>query len=95
MVNNGENNVSVTEVDLDHGVSAGIRLRSIGNGMIPIFEEHTARIDSRLSLEEWDKLPYMERAMIIATHRVKNAISNLQQEAEIRESERKANKGRR
>jgi hypothetical protein len=80
---------NVTEVELDHGVSAGIGLRSFGNGMVSVFEEQDVRIDNKMSLAEWDELPYMERVIIIATKRVKRAMKNLQAEAEIRESKRK------
>ena len=80
---------SVTEVELEHGVSAGIGLRSLGNGMIPVFEEQDVRIENRMSLAEWDEVPYMERVMIIAVSRIRKAISNLQSEAEIRDADRK------
>jgi len=74
----------VTEVELDHGISAGIRLRSLGNGMIPVFEEHEVRVDNKMSLTEWDELPYMERVIIVAVSRIKKSMSNLQAEAELR-----------
>ena len=83
---------NVTEVELDHGISAGIGLRSLGKGMIPVFEEQDVRIENKMNLTEWDELPYMERVIIIAVSRTKRAVSNLQAEAEIRNSER--NKGR-
>jgi len=60
--------------------------------MIPVFEEHNVRIDNKMSLAEWDELPYMERVIIVAVHRIRNSISNLQSEAEIRNADR--NKGR-
>ena len=84
---------NVTEIELDHGINAGIRLRSIGKGMVPLFEEHEIRIENKMSLEDWDKIPYMERAIIIAVSRTKRAITNLQSEAEIRDSDTKAAKG--
>ena len=62
--------------------------------MIPVFEEQDVRIENRMSLSEWDALPYMERVIIVAVSRTRRAISNLQSEAEIRESEKKAGKGR-
>ena len=80
---------NVTEAELEHGISAGIGLRSFGNGMIPVFEEHDVRIENRMNLAEWDELPYMERVIIIAVSRTKRAISNLQAEAELKESKRK------
>ena len=81
---------NVTEVELEHGISAGIGLRSFGNGMIPVFEEHDVRIENRMTLAEWDELPYMERVIIIAVSRTKRAMSNLQAEAEARDIKRKS-----
>jgi len=81
---------NVTEVELEHGISAGIGLRSFGNGMIPVFEEHDVRIENRMNLAEWDELPYMERVIIIAVSRTKRAMSNLQAEAEARDIKRKS-----
>jgi len=78
---------SVTEIEPEHGISAGIHLRSIGNGMVPVYEEHVTRIENNMNLTEWDALPYMERVMVIAVTRVKHAIANLQAEAEIRKNE--------
>jgi len=57
--------------------------------MIPVFEEQDVRIENRMSLAEWDEVPYMERVMIIAVSRIRKAISNLQSEAEIRDADRK------
>ena len=88
-VNVDEINRNVTEVELEHGVSAGIGLRSLGKGMIPVFEEHDVRIDNKMSLTEWDKLPYMERVILVAMTRTRRAMSNLQSEAEIRNADRK------
>lgn len=93
MIPQDESYRNVTEIELDHGINAGIRLRSIGKGMVPVYEEHDIRIENKMSLEEWDKLPYMERAIIVAVSRVKRAMNNLHSEAEIRESESKS-KGR-
>jgi len=92
VVSQDESFQNVTEIELDHGISAGIRLRSIGNGMIPVFEEQEVRISNNLTLLQWDEIPYMERAMMVAVKRVRRSIDNLQSEAEIRESERKAKK---
>jgi hypothetical protein len=85
---------NVTGVELEHGISAGIHLRSLGKGMVSVFEEQDVRIESKMNLSEWDELPYMERVILVAMARTKRAMSNLQSEAEIRESDRKANKGR-
>ena len=89
----GEETRNVTGVELEHGISAGIHLRSLGKGMVSVFEEQDVRIENRMSLTEWDELPYMERVILVAMARTKRAMSNLQSEAEIRDSERKS-KGR-
>lgn len=65
-------------------------MRSLAKGLIPVYEEHSARISNSMSLNEWDELPYMERAIIVAMYRIKNSIGNLKAEAEIRESDAKA-----
>ena len=75
---------SVTEIELDHGVSAGIGLRSFGNGMISVFEVQNVRVQNKLSLDEWDEIPYMERVILVAVNRINRAMSNLQAEAELR-----------
>ena len=75
---------NVTEIELDHGVSAGIGLRSFGNGMISVFEVQNVRIQNKMSLSEWDDIPYMERVILVAVNRINRAISNLQAEAELR-----------
>jgi len=75
---------NVTEIELDHGVSAGIGLRSFGNGMISVFEVQNVRVQNKLSLDEWDEIPYMERVILVAVNRINRAMSNLQAEAELR-----------
>ena len=80
---------NITRIELEHGVSAGIRWRSIADDMIPIFEEHSARSEKGISMTDWYKMEPMERAMIVAIRRVENASKNLQAEAEI-----KANKAK-
>jgi len=90
----GEETRNVTGVELEHGISAGIHLRSLGKGMVSVFEEQDVRIENKMSLTEWDELPYMERVILVAMVRTKRAIDNLQTEAKIREEERMANKGR-
>lgn len=88
----GEVQENVTRIELDNGVSAGIYWRSIGVGMVPIFEEQAARLERNISLAEWASMPPMERALVIAVRRVDNAVKNLQTEAEVRASKRNMNK---
>ena len=82
----------MTEIELDHGVSAGIGLRSFGNGMISVFEVHNVRIANRMNLSEWDDIPYMERVILVAVNRINRAMSNLQGEAELRNAQQKGRK---
>lgn len=70
-------------------MSAGIRLRSLGIGMIPLYEEHEARLERNIDLGQWERMEVDEKAFIVAMRRVRIAISNLQTEAEIRNAERK------
>lgn len=92
-VSSGELEVNVTEVELEYGVSAGINLRSLGNGLVPIFEEHETREEAGYSMDAWYELSPMERAFAVARRRIRNAMKNLQAEAEIRQAKREANKG--
>lgn len=85
----GDVDVSVTKIELEHGVSAGIHLRSFVEGLIPFQEEHEARLERGIRLIEWESMPYMEKVLIVATRRVRRAMQNLQQEAEIDNMERK------
>lgn len=79
----------MTHIELDDAVSAGIKWGSIGIGMVPMFEENSARLERGYTLEAWSQLDSMEKAMIIAIRRIGNSMSNLQTEAEIRASKRK------
>lgn len=91
----GEDELPITEIELDHGVSAGIHLRSMGAGLIPIYEEHTARLERGIDLQEWAAMNVTEKALIVAVRRIRIAERNLQSEAEIAKSERDAKRGNR
>lgn len=67
-------------------MSAGVYLRSFGNinGMVPVFEEHEARLERNIGLDDWLKMNVDERALVIATRRVRIALGNLQNEAELK-----------
>jgi hypothetical protein len=80
----------VTEIELEHGVSAGIVWQALAPGMVPVYEEHSARLRAHISLSEWTGMSPMERAVAIALDRVGRAIENQQAEAEIRHMERKS-----
>lgn len=91
----GERDINVTEIELDHGVSAGVSLRLLGNGLAPVFEVEDARQENRISIQTWYfEMSEMERALIIARRRIDRAMKNLQTEAEIKKAEREANKNR-
>lgn len=80
----------VTQVELEHGIYSGVKLKSIGDGMVPMFEEHEARLERGIGLDAWGTMPLFEKALLIAHRRVRNAMSNLQTEAEMKDSERRA-----
>jgi len=75
-------------------VSAGVRLRSYGVDMVPLYEEHTARLEHKIGLEAWSEMAELDKALIVASRRVRIAIHNLQEEAQIRHSEREAKRKR-
>lgn len=86
----GEIDLPVTAVELEYAVYSGAKLKVLAEGMVPVFEEHLARMERGISLEAWGTMPLYEKAMIIALRRIHNALQNLQNEAEIRDAERKA-----
>lgn len=84
----GELETNITRIELEHGVSAGIRWRSLGRDMVPIFEEHMARDEKGIRMKDWYAMEPMERAMVIAVRRISNAAKNQQAEAEIKDAKR-------
>jgi hypothetical protein len=82
----------VTQVELDYGISAGIQLCMIGIDMVPVQEEHEARLERGIGLDAWSRMPMMEKALIVAVRRIRNAMSNIRTEAEIRQAERNMKK---
>lgn len=88
----GEREVPVTEIELDYGISAGIHLQSIGTDMVPLQEEHDARLERGIDLNTWCGMDVLEKALIVAHRRNRIAIQNLHTEAEIRKAERDAKK---
>jgi hypothetical protein len=67
-------------------VSAGIGLRALSAGMVPIYEEHSARLDRGISVDAWLNMTETEKALIIASRRIATQMQNLQTEAEIRKA---------
>lgn len=91
----GEVQESITRIELDNGISAGIHWRVLGPDLVPIFEEHEARLERNIGLKDWYAMDSMERAMVIAVRRLQIATKNQQTEAEIRAANRRAKKGSR
>jgi hypothetical protein len=91
----GEIDESVTRIELNETVSAGIKWRKLDTGMVPIFEEHTVRMERGYSLEAWYSLNPMERAIVVAQKRLENSMKNLQSEAEAKHAKKQAQKGSR
>jgi hypothetical protein len=85
----GELDVAITKIELTHAVSAGVWLGSIIDGIVPVYEEHLARLERHIDLDTWAKMDVDEKAMIIAIRRITLALNNLQAEAEIAKSEKK------
>lgn len=79
----------VTEIELDHAVSSGAEMRTLGKGMVAVFEEHTARLERDICLEEWQAMDPFEKALIIAQRRIQIALENLQSEAQIKAAKMK------
>jgi len=90
----GEVQENLTRIELDNNVSAGIYWRSLGTGMVPIFEEHLARLERNIRMDDWRRMEAMERAMVIAVRRVENAAKNHQAEAEAKAAKRNIKKGK-
>ncbi len=78
----------VSRIELEFGVNSGVNLRSY-SGTIPIYEEHEARLERGISLDGWDTMEEFEKALIVASRRIRLAMSNLQEEAQIRKSKKK------
>lgn len=82
-------------MELEFGVSAGIQLKALAGGMVPLHEEHESRLERGFSLTEWYAMDVDERALVIAIRRNHIQIQNLQSEAEIRKNNREAKKAHR
>lgn len=82
--------VSVMQAEFDFGVSAGVSLKLLSNGLVPTHEEHETRLERGISLKAWSEIDMFEKALMIASRRIRTMISNLQAEAEIRKAKRDA-----
>lgn len=77
-------------MELDEGVSAGVSLKALTQDMVPLHEEHEARLERGITLSNWSGMDMYEKALLIANRRIRIQIKNLQAEAEIRDAKRKA-----
>ena len=91
-VNQDNIDKSVTEVELEHGLHTGITLKRLGFGLVPLYEEHSTRVEYKFTMEDWDKLPPIEKAFMVAVRRIERSCDNIQAEASIRESKRNMKK---
>ena len=85
----GELQENITRLELDNGISAGIHWRALGADMVPIYEEHSARMERNIDINQWYAMEPMDRAMIVAVRRIDVASKNHQTEAEIRAAKKK------
>lgn len=85
----------MTQVELENGVSSGVQFNTLGPGMVPIAEEHEARLERNISVQQWCEMDSWERALVIAVRRVGIAKQNLQADAEIKRARRDAHNQKR
>jgi len=82
--------VPVSQIEVENAISAGVQWKTLAPGLVPIFEEHQARLERNISLKDWAEMEEMEKAFVIAIRRNETAQKNLQADAEIRAAKRKA-----
>jgi hypothetical protein len=84
----------VTQIELEYGINAGVNVRSLADGIVPLQEEHDARLERGIGIEAWMGMDEREKALIVAHRRNRIAIHNLQEEAQIKKSKRDAKRHR-
>lgn len=57
-------------------------------GLVPLYEEHESRLERGIDIEEWMAMDEREKALLIAARRIRIAIHNLQEEAQIKKANR-------
>jgi hypothetical protein len=60
--------------------------------LVPVFEEHSVRLERGVSIKDWMDMDETEKALIVARRRIATQMRNLQTEAEIRKAKQDANK---
>ena len=76
-------------IPITSGISAGIRIKTLISGLVPVYEEHAARKAEGYKMEEWYALDPFDRAFAVAMFRTKNSIEAHQNEAEIDQMKKK------
>jgi len=69
--------------------SYGITVTSSLPGLVPQYEEHSARLNAGYTLPQWRDLNWIDRAIEVATFRIKNKIESIQNEQSRDEANRK------
>ena len=82
----GEVEYPVTELELDHAVYSGVQQKAAGADLVTLQEEHEARLERGIGLDDWMSMDVYEKAILIAVRRNRFAIANQQAEAEIKKS---------
>jgi hypothetical protein len=80
---------NITQVETSSGISAGIRVRSLAAGLVPVFEEHDARKGEGYTLKEWYQMMPEERAMVVALYRISKAAEAHEMDAQTKAAARK------
>lgn len=81
---------NVSDIAPENGIHTGVLWRSYGNGLVPIYEEHSARLSKNISLDTWMAMTGIERAFIVAMARIQNALENQRNEAEVQKAKQDA-----
>lgn len=81
--------IDLINIPISSGISAGIRLRPMMIGLVPIYEEHAARKSENYNLQQWADLPRFDRALTVAMYRTERAVEAHQSEAEMESIKKK------
>lgn len=74
-----------------HAVSPDVDLRNfLGFDCVSPYEEHTARLERGFTLTVWEATDPWEKALVVASRRVRLALENLQSDAQIEDAQSKA-----
>jgi hypothetical protein len=63
-----------------------VQQKAAGADLVTLQEEHEARLERGINLQEWMSMDMYEKAILIAVRRNRIAIGNQQAEAEIKKS---------